>query len=115
VVRLLVIDDASSWCIWLCLMQIALAQRMIDEEADRLASPFGCVAALVRGSAMVITLRSIGLIEVLVACTEAPLDELGATWIGTRLLRSSGHAGRVQGTTKSAFGVGMDSHAKARA
>jgi hypothetical protein len=94
VVRLRVIDDACRRCIWLRLMEVALAQRVIREEAERLAPPLGGVATLVRGSAMVIARRSIGLIEVLVADTEAPLDELGAAWVGARALRSSGHERR---------------------
>lgn len=92
--RLRVIDDASSWGIWLCLMQLALAQRVIREETDRLASPLGRIATLVRGSAMVLTQHLIGAREVLVAGTEAPLDELGAAWVGARALRSSGHERR---------------------
>jgi hypothetical protein len=45
-VRLDVIDDAGGGCIGMRTMELALAQRMIDEEAQRLTPPFARVAAL---------------------------------------------------------------------
>lgn len=104
------VDDTSCRGSLMTAVEWTLAQRMISEEPGASAVPFSCVAAGVSGSAVVIAERLVSGLEVRVRCAVATLDERRTARIGARLLRTSRHAGRMQGRQKSAFVVGMDSH-----
>lgn len=109
------IDDGGGGSVEATAVELALAERMISEEAKALTTPLRIVATRMGRASLVVTGRTLDHRDALVRSTVAPLNELGASGIGARSLRSNRHAWRILETQKAPSAWGWIPTAKAPA